>query len=328
MRIAFFYGDIPSIAYNSSYWRCEVPCRALKAAGHEALLMPLAALPGATGLDLVIIEREMTPGVLRVMQDLQSKGMKVVVTFDDAYHAIPRSNWGANYWKRNLGWNREPLPFNTFDTFTAALRQADAFITPSVRLTEHYKRYNRKALTVENFIDESWVNEEVAEPDYDLGWSTSIGHNDALRESKLLNLFKVMKWSLVINSSSGELLQELSGLYDMHVPWTKQGRYLQDAVSKFRVGLAPVVNDYDQFRSHVKALGYAAAGRPCVMTESHTFRFAPGAHVKNTLKGWQDGIALTLDHWEEASQQAKDWAHENTIQHNLSAYTDLLEKIG
>jgi hypothetical protein len=310
-KIGFFYGDAVHMAWNSSYWRCQLPAKALT--GHEVVLAHVNTLPSHADCDVFFVERCLFEPYLSFLKTQKAKGSRVYCTFDDNFALFPKFLPGYPLWKAK------------HTEFIQGLGEIDGGLCPSQLLVDYYSRYGNIKL-VENYYPDSWYDEPVnPTPEFELGISCSISHMESIKHSKILEALKQSDYSLLFNAGQAhQLMDMMQGLYSEYSHWTRQQDYTK-IVDRFAVGLAPLAGEYDRYRSNIKCLLYNVRGRPFVASRLDPyFKMFGGVLVDNTVKGWLEGIEKVLKDYKLYADLGREQALNYKLSENIYRYQELI----
>ena len=330
-RFCFLYADDPDIAYNSSFWRCEVPAVFLANAGHQASLIPTMQVESVGDeWDVYIIEHQLFGPILAKALRWKAAGRRVWVTLDDNYWLIPKSIRSYRTWREATDQQGRPLGFDPLKDLERGLAQIDGAITPSRKLTDYVggkmgeeSSKSGRVRTIENYYPDFWLTFPDSRPEFDLGWSFNATHKASLACSGLKKALTRSGRTFFLNTSDHHLLDDCKHLYASYQPWVSQDSYLSVA-RRFRIGLAPYYGEYDAYRSNVKVLTYALAGRPWVASNSPAVQNAVGGVlVENTVKGWLQGIEAVEANYVQLQEAGLAWAKTYAISNHLGEYLSL-----
>jgi len=294
MEATFIHADAMGPAMNTSIYRIVEPAGALSAAGHTihlvqgGTMMPSGPHSEEADLidysqiaDTVLIEREITPDIVRKLRYAGAR--RIVLTYDDHYGRMPDWAPRKKYWT----WPKR------YENWVEAHALVDAVIVPSQALMNIIKPSAPYQL-VPNFLNpELWYpRAEYPDPQiprrHILGWGGSKEHKASWDRSPLLQALSDLgdhpKRPIVraANRVADPFLFD-AGIPFQALDWQAQKDWA-NTVRGFDIGLAPLRGEYDQYRSSLKVLEYAACGIPWVATDAPPYAGAQGWILVQTGK--------------------------------------------
>ena len=162
MNILFVYADPPE-DWNSSEYRCRIPCDAInKYTQHKALMVCVRDLDKLVRIspwaDAFIMERNYfgdIPNILKYFHQLYPT-KAYIATFDDGYHYITRDNPGYLFWKmkkiKMADGSMIKVDFDPLKVFVETLRLFDCAFVPNKLLASDYAPYT-KTIYFPNYQD-------------------------------------------------------------------------------------------------------------------------------------------------------------------------------
>jgi glycosyltransferase involved in cell wall biosynthesis len=323
---------LPTDTWGVGSYRCLLPGRELDRRGHEVFAFldverqqqlaghggnaPFAnVLPDLEGglvpddfdADVYVFQRRFEFGVPTTILRLRKAGKAVVVETDDLYDDLPES---SPAWKVL----REHPQRVGVDAFNAGCMVADLVTVSTPALAEHYSRYNPRVRVLPNFLDwEQWSQVkpqcDVERPDgrIRVGWMGWIGWRD--RDLDVLRKW-LPDWLLkhpdavfvsIGEKPGGAEVQRYLGLPKRQcatvagVPFP----HLQRIVPTIDIGLVPLtLNAFNECKSWLKGLEYAACGIPCIATPTEQYRqlVEPGVNGLHatTPAEWEQALDLLV----------------------------------
>ena len=276
-KATFLFADTPPM--NTSWYRCLIPAKYLGLAGHEIVIVRSDELKPDQISEVMLVERELNPDMLRTIRACGAK--RIIVTFDDAYHIIPRELERAwNYWRGQ----------GHLATFRKVLKQVEGAVVPSRLLADDYG-----ADYLPNYLDpELWPKTDS--PNLEnrpivIGWGGSQGHALTWRDPAFARVLKRITQEFpnvelrIYGAVADNSLQQVNVPFQAQ-PWLDFEKWPAE-VRQFNIGLAPLNGGYDLRRSNLKLLEYGAAGVPFVATNGGEYRSAPGGIlVSNIAEEW------------------------------------------
>ena len=203
--LLFGFADQPQ-ERNTSVHRCEVPARILSETGrHKCGLLHISHLqnPHPTkevqdainDAEIIILERLLLKEIQPRIEEWHKAGKKVISTFDDAYHLMPKSGgiseqtWRGGK-KAKVGKNADGSDKvgSILNEFRDTLRMMDTALVPSRVLADDYRPYCPTIQYVPNFLYKGmWENlkRRPLDNNFIVGWGGSTAHDIGFRESHL-----------------------------------------------------------------------------------------------------------------------------------------------
>ena len=293
-----------------AYYRLVLPARQLQKIGWDtAIGLPrvhgergigVAHDDGAFfGFDISVFKLLMHESVPTLFQLMQSRGEKVVVDVDDFHFGIDPANIAA----RQTDPNRNAENNRMF--YEMGIRQADLVTVSTAFLANFYEARCRKVRIVRNALDVDRYT-MVEQPERPIfGW---VG--GTLWRSQDIELLR-------------EWLPEFVADHDIrvhhsgHIPGDTRHFAARAGISRvsttpmslvsgypsllrhFHVGLVPLqMNDFNQSKSYLKGLEYAAAGIPFIATPTDEYKILHSRGVgrlASTPSEWRDHATELLD---------------------------------
>lgn len=317
-KTVFLYSDDVHLELNASFWRCEVPQKALAAKGLDVKLDNITQFHNYKDYDVFIVERNLFEPFAAIIRSLIKQGKKVYANFDDNYDEMPAYLPAYPTWHGSYNGLRIRL-----DEFHDMLGEVAGCIVASKELANYYSKYG-KMIVIENYFPDQWLDIPTGKPIWDLGWSGNATHITSWEESKLHAALKAADYSLLLNTSDVNVINKLHGIFDCFKPWTPHSQY-PSLVDDFSVGLAPLAGQYDRYRSNIKLVMYAMRGRPWVASNLEPYRDSVGGVlVNNTKREWLSGISEVFDEYDRYALLAKDWGSQYAVSKHLDEYEALI----
>lgn len=353
MRIVYVYADSEE-EWNSSEWRCAIPCRAINRAGrHQAALLGIESFGRNTQeaqeicaeADVIVVERNLFGPVLSAIQYWKARDKVLIADFDDAYSCMHPSNLNYRFWsegvQRETGVKIQPPPLTQFKW---GLRLVHAATVPSRRLADDWRTYT-EVYHLPNYIDLSrYQNSQSQEHEgVIIGWGGSMSHYQSFMDSGLPKaLQRVCKArpqvKVMICGNDGRLARDLGIAQEQLIiqPWVRYQDW-PSVLARFDIGLAPLAGEYDERRSWIKVLEYLVMKIPWVASEGAPYQeFRDfGWLVKNTSSAWERVLMDVVDHLVQYKEEARGSAYlagisqavDENIQKVLAVYSSIYEAV-
>jgi hypothetical protein len=343
MRIHIAYADFPH-EMNTSIWRCFIPYYALLERGHKVTISHYS-VDEPDGIDAILIERNVFDrGLQKRMKKLKRDRVKVVVTFDDAYHLMP------GYYKQKQNWTTQLL-----DDFRHGLELASVVIAPSELLCRDYDRYCKQIKYVPNYYDKSIYHIESRQrrDGFNIFWSGTT-HYHSIKDSGVLDgLGEVCcdnrNMNVVVACPDGRVIS----LLERHVPHDQivnidlskgavvSGKvdlslhsllswinidHFSSIIGQFAdLGIAPLCGEYDRRRSWVKAVDFAVHGLPFLATDYEPYQGVGATLVDNGNWGQALQSMVSDNSLRELSASSLGMGLAGmSIQDNIEVYEEVL----
>lgn len=312
---AFITGDYalnadPPEPNGCAYYRLALPSRQLAKLGWDtALGMPrvhpergigVAHDDGAFfGFQINVFKLLMHESVPNLFQVMQKRGEKVVVDIDDFHFGIDSDNVAARQTDPNK--NAE----NNRMFYEMGIRQADLVTVSTDFLANFYEARCRKVRLVRNALDVERYT-MVGQPERPVfGW---VG--GTLWRSQDIELLREWLPDFVEDKKiavhhSGHIPGDTrhfavrAGLRRVStIPMSLVSQY-PSLLRHFHVGLVPLrLNDFNQSKSYLKGLEYAAAGIPFIASPSEEYKILYSRGVGR--------LAATPDEWRDHATELMD----------------------
>lgn len=293
-----------------AYYRLALPMMQLQKMGWDtAMGLPkvhnergvgVAHKDGAFfGFEMTICKLLMHESIPSLFELMQKRGEKIIVDVDDFHFGIDPDNIAA----RQTDPNKNPENNRMF--FEMGIRQADLVTVSTAFLANFYEARCKKVRLVRNALDvERYAPVEQPEkPTF--GWvgGTLWRSQDIEMLSEWLPEF-VWDHNIQVHHS-GHIPNDprhfaaRAGLRRVSTsPMALISTYPK-LLSKFHVGLAPLrLNDFNESKSYLKGLEYAAAGIPFIASPSEEYRLLYSRGVGR--------LAATPDEWRDHATELLD----------------------
>ena len=283
--------------------------------------------------DVYVIQRAVDAANEQVVRLMRGQRKKVVFEIDDWYGGVPEGNLVKGRltkdMKRRLAWLME---------------HADLVTVSTRALAELYDEYEPKVLG--NFL--SWKMWEDVQPQYELerervriGWmGDSLWHGgdiEVIRKVIGPWLRKHPEVDFVSAGDSRGVLHDLLGVPEgqrVSYGGVDFGPELVGITATMDIGLVPLeLNDFNEAKSALKGMEYAACGIPCIASPTAEYRAwvgkSPCGFIAATKKDWGRHLDALLDPTLRATmgQNARKQASEHTIEQHWPQWEDTYEAL-
>jgi len=293
-----------------AHYRMVLPSRELQKSGWDTVMglprehpeggIGVAYEDGALfGFDMSIYKlmmHETVPTHFKIMQD---SGSKIIVDVDDFHFGIDPANIAASQSDPNKH------PDNNRMFFEMGIRQADLVTTSTTFLADFYERRCRKVRLVRNALDVERY-EMHSQPDSPtFGWVGGTlwrsGDLELLREW----MPRFVQDKGVAVHHSGHIPNDTrhfavrTGLRRVGTsPMSLVSDYPR-LLSPIHVGLVPLMmNDFNEAKSYLKGLEYAASGIPFIASPTYEYRLLHSLGVGR--------LAESADEWRDHAEELLD----------------------
>lgn len=346
MRLAFF----PSDPDGPGFYRCLFPAAMLSVNGHQCV-MPKPGTRvyasrvdtwnlGELDADLFVLQQRREAQWVDGVKDLHDQGRAVVCDTDDADLHMPKWHPGAR------GWSRAKSPLANRHWQFLVYRAADAMTVATPALAEMYARFNGNIHVLRNMLN--WEMWRDVVPVYErefrrvrVGWMGSY----ALRQGDLAQLSWIGSWLEAnpgvefVAASGDSRVHDLLGVPVGQRVTTNKVNFrdldLADITAVMDIGLVPLDRiPFNEAKSHVKGMEYAACGIPCVATPTESYRHWVEDGVNGFLASgervWRQRLDELVDDAglrERMGRSARAKAERNTIQEHWKAWEAAYDSI-
>jgi GT2 family glycosyltransferase len=276
MRVQFR----PEGGTGCEYYRCELPAKALRDAGHDVTvdrgIKVLKTSSGAQAISdrqVVIWQRPMSPEDVSSME-ITSKYL-TVVDLDDDLLALPA-------WNPMQKHMQDRGDFTAMDRLKTCMRAADLITVTTPELAEVVRPFAKSVTVLPNHIDvEKWrsvreAGSRIAAADHHagrlrVGWAgwMHTGDLDVLHGTIEPVLRRHNAKLVLIGWLDARLGFDLPDSMVELVDWSPIGEY-EAYVASLDIGLAPLADTrFNSCKSHIKVLEYMAAGVVPIASATH-----------------------------------------------------------
>ena len=300
----------PPVPNGCAWYRMVLPSRQLADLGwdtgvgipraHNEKGLGVAHEDGAFfGWDVSVFKLIMHETTTEMFRLTQQNGGKVVVDIDDFHFGIHEENIAATKTHPNLN------PENNRMYYEMGIRQADTVVVSTQFLADFYDRRCRDVQVVRNALDVERFN-RVEQPDVPtFGWvgATLWRSGDIELLSEWLPDF--VKDHKVPVHHAGHIPNDpkhfaiRAGLKRVSTQMMATIPDYPSLLTQFHVGLAPLTrNPFNEAKSNLKGLEYAASGIPFIATPTEEYRLLHEAGVgrlADTPDEWRDHAMELLD---------------------------------
>lgn len=209
-------------------------------------------------------------------------------------------------------------------------RLADLVTVSTEPLAEIMRQFNPNTVVLPNFIEEDLLTiPRPRNPEVIVGWAGSHTHKlDFKTTGEALD-------RLMVRNPDVRFMT-IGANYAGHLPknrvtarrWVPSVRKVYRHIAQFDIGMAPLVeNVFNESKSYIKALEYAALGIPCVATKVYPYaefiEHGVTGFLARTEDEWYGYLALLVnddDLRRKMGAEARKRAKQLTIQGNIGMY--------
>jgi glycosyltransferase involved in cell wall biosynthesis len=257
------------------YYRCALPATALGAdwVGVEGeppnLRIDTGIVKGETrkpvllggDYDVIVLQEVFGPGWIKLIEDAQSKGIRVIYEINDYLHGIPSL--------RDHGFSDFYTP-ERLRAVETAMEACDAVTVTTKYLKKKYQRFAKRIYVCPNGID--LKRYELTRPDrgehVNVGWAGATGHWEALapwleKVAHLMDTYEKVNF-VTIGQPIAEEFKPRFGQRALSVPWAAIEQY-PAAMTLLDIALAPAANTrFHRGKSDLRWLEAGALGIPVI----------------------------------------------------------------
>lgn len=247
--------------------------------------------------DVLVLQRPLRYPLQEMIPHLQAQGVAVVVELDDDFEQVSRRNY---VWSPKLDAAAKILH--------ECCDRADLVTVSTPALAERYGQVT-PAVVIPNYVPAFYLGVERQDRDDDevrVGWTGSVGvHPDDLQVvgNGVATALRGRDDTRVAVVGPDTRVAKGLGVGRVHhaTGWLPLDRYPHE-VARLDVGLAPLEHSaFNEAKSWLKPLEYAALGVPCVATPTREYRALfdqyPGAihALADHPAQWRDAVRELLD---------------------------------
>lgn len=300
----------PPVPNGCTWMRCVLPAKSLERHGwnaavglprdHPDMGIGVAHKDGALfGFDAYVYKLLLHESVPMEFAKMRARGDRVIVDVDDFHFGISEENIASRI--------TSPLhsPDNNRMWHEVSMRGADRLIVSTDFLANHYGRRCRDVVVVRNAIDsERYTPVEHPERPV-IGWVGGTLWRSGDIESLSSWLPRFVDDFQVEVMHAGHIPCDPRhfgvrvGLRRVRTAMMRTMLDYPGLLAGFHIGLVPLVpSPFNEAKSYLKGLEYAAAGIPFIASPTHEYRLLAQSGVGR--------IAETPDEWRDHAQQLLD----------------------
>ncbi len=307
-----------------AWYRCNVPGRALAAAGHDVQLADWLSPERLLASDVVVLQRPSQPASVDLVRHLRSMGKTVVIELDDDMWNIHPSN------PVYAGW-QDPVQRGSLEE---CIRAATLATVTTPELADVVRPMNRNVVIVPNMLArEDWPS-TVRDPSPDgrlvIGWAGSRTH--------LIDLQQLSGTLERVLDEHENVEVRLAGMRE--VPFREHARLsvvppvpieeYPALLAGFDIGIAPVVKGrFNRCKSDLKFLEYSMVGIPTVASDVTTYersvRHGETGFLAKNPKDWLKYLTMLINN-AELRESMRHAAREFAETRLVDQHVELWEK--
>ena len=304
MKVFFVQADLT----GCGYYRSQLPATALKHSGMEVeCSIPALDIPDLVESDIVVLQMQINPEWIDVIDEGRVNGCKYVYELDDD---IWHMHSGLPDYEKKRGYK---------DIMIKILTHCDAVITATSKLASQVKPHNQNVYVLPNYIVEPTNKIQQGNHKIRIGFSGSASHLIDF-DAALINALKEIKrrYDKVELIFLGWIPVELMGeaSFFRFVEPKRYIHFLRDL--RFDIGIAPCKDiPFNQSRSNLKYLEYSINRTATVASavEPYLDIYSDrGILVNNSYKTWLkalDKLVSDDTYREKLANNAYDFVHKN-----------------
>ena len=355
MNILYVYADSRR-EWNCSEWRCAVPSRAINAGGeHTSNMLAVPdfaefseeAISKIDKADIVVIQRLGLANIIPRMLEVQAKGKVVVIDLDDAYHFMPDSVRAYKFWHEGIiaveGKDGKPtqgkMQITPIEQLEWGIKLSHGVTTPSPTIAEDWKKFTDNTWVVPNYIAADHYlpfrkkNRGLTDTIV-IGWGGSFSHFESWKKSYVIEGLRkavTRDQRIRIHICGGDpnvmgLFRDVEDFQGKVIenPWVPHNEWPR-ILSRFDIGLVPLVGRYDARRSWIKTLEYTLMGIPWIGTKAPPTEELGdyGYRTTNNVNSWEKNIMDAITNYDDAIERV-DKGFEVAKQADVGKHTSQL----
>lgn len=261
---------VPSDEFGCGHYRVLYPMRTLLAQGHDVRVIDETTGQLEDSDDVVVVfQRPMTRDVAtETIPFLRAHGVAVVVEMDDNLSRIHPHHAGWYYHQPQYD------PTHNYEWLEESARQADLVTATTQSLLIHYAPHGR-GVVIPNYLPDGFLTTTLVEHEspYRLGWAgqTATHPGDLDVAVKAIRQVTNMPHWVFRTIGFEQTLKDI-GVRGECVPWLSMDEY-PVGLREFSLGVVPLRQHiFNEGKSYLKGLEYAAAGVPFVASNTEPYR--------------------------------------------------------
>jgi glycosyltransferase involved in cell wall biosynthesis len=293
------------------WYRLRVPLDELAKHGHQveiSTVMPEWALDEA---DVIIGQRTCQPGATERWRQLAAGvyGHRPLLVFeldDDLWDLDPANRPAWSFYRRTPG---------LLDNLAECAKLADVCTVSTEPLADVVREYNRNVVVLPNQLPAvAYSKPKSCNPAHMfIGWAGGASHELDVKEMTdgLRQHFRRRADTFVNLGSLFESVARAVGKRLVSVAWTPDMHEHYDRLTSLDIGLAPLrPSPFNQSKSEIKFLEYAAAGAACIATKHGPYERVIEHQTTGLLVSrpheWTQALRQLTEHPEDRDAMAAD----------------------
>jgi glycosyltransferase involved in cell wall biosynthesis len=326
--ISYVFADRPG-EFNTSNFRMIMPGKALGKIGYGVSAIPAQLFqentPDAQKVleqsHVIIVERNYIGDMLTQIMYWKVRGKVMILNWDDAYHAIEKTNISYPFWhdssievEENGEKKKLTVIPRVYDQFLWGIKIGHAATLPSKRLMNYWKGQIPVYYVPNYFETEYYINiPKNKRNNVVIGWGGSVSHVPSFKESGVLNALKnvceVRENVKVMICGDNRVydaiqLPDNKKIFQPYVPYEEWGGII---ARSFDIGIAPLSGEYDEYRSWIKPIEFLLTKTPWIASDNVAYDEFKGTGygkiVQNDVDSWTNALLKTIDNIEKENEK-------------------------
>lgn len=350
--ISYIFADKPG-EFNTSNFRMIMPGKALGKVGYGVSAIPAQLFqentPEAQKVleqsHILIVERNYMGDMLAQMMYWKVRGKVLILNWDDAYHAIEKTNVSYPFWHDSSieieenGTKKRMIIFpKIYDQFMWGIKMGHAATLPSKRLMDYWKDQIPVYHVPNYFETQYYIDIPKNKRNYiTIGWGGSVSHIPSFRDSGVLDALKNIcsvrnNVKIVICGDrrvydSIELPEEKK-IFQPYVPYEEWGGVIS---RNFDIGIAPLCGEYDEYRSWIKPIEFLLTKTPWIASDNVAYdEFKDnkyGMIVKNGVDSWTNSLLFMIDNLKKENEKISGEPFEFAKKQDINLHAEEIANI-
>lgn len=256
--VCYYRACLPAMFMGADW--CGLAGTPPKVAFLTGLVKGETRFPAFDAYDVVVLQQPRGTKWLKIIRDLQERGVKVVFEIDDYVHGIRKMadhDFADTFKKADL----EALELN--------MRVCDAIFCSTEYIARRYRAFNRRTFVCENALDLGrYALTRPERPTVNIGWAGATGHTKAVTpwlQEVLRVMYQRDNTAFVsVGFNYADAFIEHVGSRAISIPWTIVDIY-PSAMTMFDIALAPAgKGTFFRGKSDLRWLEAGALGIPII----------------------------------------------------------------
>jgi glycosyltransferase involved in cell wall biosynthesis len=269
---------------------------------------------------IIVIERNYVGDMLTQMMYWKVRGRTIILNWDDAYHAIEKTNVSYPFWHDSMieieqdgKKERVQIVPKTYTQFLWGIRSGHAATLPSKRLVDYWKDQIPVYHVPNYFETQYYIDIPKNKRNYiTIGWGGSVSHVPSFRDSGVL---EALKRICNMRDNVRVMICGDQRVYDS-IPLPDEKKIFQPYVSyeewggiiarNFDIGIAPLAGEYDEYRSWIKPMEFMLTKTPWIASDNVAYDDFKGAGygkiIKNGIDSWAKELLDMVDNLQKENE--------------------------